>query len=45
MQAVKIAIPVYFLANLTPVHLSLHGVNRSLDMQGLCNRGACVIKS
>ena len=31
--------------NLTPVNLSWGGVNRSLDMQGLCNRRACVIKS
>jgi len=30
---------------LTPVNLSWGGVNRSHDMQGLRNLGACVIKS
>ena len=34
-----------FWPNFTPVNLSWGSVNRSLNMQGLRNRGACVIKS
>jgi len=40
MQAVKIVIPVYFLAKFDTSKLSWGDVNRSLDMQGLRNRGA-----
>ena len=45
MQTVKSVLPVYFLAlSLTTVNLPWGGVNGLLDIQGLPNRGACVIK-
>jgi len=39
MQTEKIVLPSF-----TPVNLPWNGVNRLLDMQELCNQGACVIK-
>ena len=38
MQAVKIVLPVYFLASVTPVNLPQGGVNGSLNIQCLHNR-------
>ena len=43
MQAVKIVLPVYF-PSLTPVNLPRGGVNGSLNIQCLRNRGSCVIE-
>ena len=45
MQAVKIVLLCISWPSLTPVNLSWGGVNRSLDMQGLRNLGAWVMKS
>ena len=44
MQAVKILLPVYFQRNFTPVNLPQGGVNGSLNLRRLQNRGSCVIK-
>ena len=46
MQAVKIVLPVYFLAKFDswPVNLPRGGVNGSVAIQCLRNRGSCVIE-
>jgi len=44
MQAVKILLPVYFLAKFESSYLPRGGVNGSFDIQCLRNRGSCVIE-